>query len=208
MNEREMDAALAAIRTRHGFTALTAVPNGDRWRVHGEMNPFHDWEIEAEHAEATRPETHGVPAGATSADDTRPLSGSESHALIGVERHHAFFNMLRRAIRNATGQGTTDAGRLRPQRLVELSTTTHRELHELWDALAAPTAGVPRNLYDGLQRGQGASRRVTALLGSSWTPTQIADALQAFYAVVLADYPAERAAVLGEVARIRALTGV
>lgn len=141
----------------------------------------------------------GHRGGVVSNEETRQLSASEIHTLIGVERHHSFFSFLRRAIRNSTGRGITSSGRLRPQRLVELNTTIHRELHELWDTLSANNGRYP-----GLARGVGASRRVTALINSGqWTPEQIANSLIEYYQVILADYPTQRDALIQEIGRIR-----
>ncbi|MFC8662303.1 hypothetical protein [Streptomyces sp. NPDC057199] len=42
LDKREMDAALADLRTRFGFTVLTAQQVGERWQLHAEMNPKAD----------------------------------------------------------------------------------------------------------------------------------------------------------------------
>lgn len=204
LTKEVIDRSLETIKSDFGFTELTFSPRGEFWHVYARMNPVDEEDVpsatEAEETALTgvRPE-----ASVETEEGRRVIEGAEVHAWVQSERHHSFFGYLRRAIRDATGTGTTPAGRLRPQRLVEVSTVTHREIHELWDQLTS------QGRFAGLARGAGASRRIAGLIRQgTWTPSEIADLLTSFYSVVLRDYPDEQGAIMAEVDRIRELTGI
>ncbi|MCC7542066.1 MAG: hypothetical protein IT379_37955 [Deltaproteobacteria bacterium] len=123
------------------------------------------------------------PLGLTScdADELTELTAAQIHEWMGRERHHSVFRMLLRAFRNS-GQvpgATTAAGHLRAQRLVPLPTSSHRQLHEIWDTR-----------YPELARGEGASQRVGDLIRSGderYAPSSIMDRLEQTTRTVLAD---------------------
>ncbi|MEU4689780.1 hypothetical protein [Actinoplanes sp. NPDC023714] len=203
LDQGEVTAALNALRKRHGFTDLHAERRGASWHVNASMNPSTTREIRAVIAEAQSTEGTGIVRDETQDTGVRVAEGFEAHIVAGMERHHAFFRMLQGAIAEASGRGRTPSGRLVSQReLIELSTDTHRALHELWDTLSDPKHPSAAWMA-GLARGRGASRRVAQLIkDNKVSPQQIIEGLLNFYDVVLRDYPDEKEAAKRQVRRI------
>jgi hypothetical protein len=164
-------------------------------------------------------ELSGIPSrgGLTHLEDVPTASPSVAHILVGAERHHPVFRMFLRAfdksgirsVRLPRGRGRV-RGRMRPQRLVDLPTNTHRAiLHELWD-----------DLYPGLARGRGASTRMAQAINAEarqlaaaqgiplWRARRIVasrtlDRLEDFYRIALRDSPRQLEEVLRSIERLR-----